>query len=158
MTEADLRGPDQQVTVATYEDYTSAQLAVDLLSDNKFPVDQVSVVGEDVRLVERVLGRWTVARAAGTGALSGAWFGLLIGLLLAIFAVTGWFAVIVVATAVGALWGAAFGAIAHALTGGNRDFKSISGLVAARYHVRVAPALADAARQLLSQLTPVLQK
>ena len=63
--------------------------------------NQVSTVGEDVRLVERVLGRWTIARAAGTGALSGAWFGLLIGLLFAIFVDTGWFAVILVATAIG---------------------------------------------------------
>ena len=158
MTDADLRGPDRRVTVATYEDYTAAQRAVDLLSDNKFPVDQVSIVGEDVRLVERVLGRWTVGRAAGAGALSGAWFGLLIGLLFAIFADTRWFAVILVAAVVGALWGAAFGAVAHASTGGKRDFQSISSLVAARYLVRVTPEYADAARQLLAQLTPALQK
>ena len=53
---------------------------MDYLSDNKFPVHVVSIIGEDVRLVERVLGRLTGARAVGTGALSGAWFGLLIGL------------------------------------------------------------------------------
>jgi hypothetical protein len=158
VTDADLRDPDRRVTVATYEDYLTAQRAVDFLSDNEFPVDQVSIVGEDVRLVERVLGRWTVARAAGAGALSGAWFGLLIGLLFAIFVDTGWFAVILVATAVGALWGAVFGAVAHALTGGKRDFQSISGLVAARYLVRVTPEHADAARQLLAQLTPALKK
>jgi len=158
VTEADLRDPDRRVTVATYEDYPAAQRAVDFLSDNKFPVDQVSIVGEDVRLVERVLGRWTVARAAGAGALSGAWFGLLVGLLFAIFVDTGWFAVILVATAVGGLWGAVFGAVAHALTGGRRDFQSISSLVAARYLVRVTPEHAGTARQVLAQLTPRLQK
>ncbi len=158
MTDADLRDPDRRVTVATYQDYLTAQRAVDFLSDNKFPVDHVSIVGEDVRLVERVLGRWTVARAAGAGALSGAWFGLLIGLLFAIFVDTGWFVVILVATTVGALWGAVFGAVAHASTGGKRDFQSISNLVAARYLVRVTPEQADAARQLLAQLTPALQK
>ena len=83
---------------------------------------------------------------------------MLIGLLFAIFADTGWFAAILVATTVGALWGAAFGAVAHALTGGKRDFRSISSLVAARYLVRVTPEHADAARQLLAQLTPALQK
>ena len=51
VTDADLRHPDRRVTVATYEDYLTAQRAVDLLSDNKFPVDQVPI--EDVRLVER---------------------------------------------------------------------------------------------------------
>jgi hypothetical protein len=144
--------------VATYEDYLTAQRAVDFLSDNKFPVDQVAIVGEDVRLVERVLGRWTVARAAGAGALSGAWFGLLIGLLFAIFVDTGWFVVILVATAIGAVWGAVFGAVAHAMSGGRRDFQSVSSLVAARYLLRVTPEQADAARQLLAQLTPELQK
>jgi len=158
VTDVDLRDHHGRVTVATYEDYLTAQRAVDLLSDNKFPVNEVSIVGEDVRLVERILGRWTVARAAGAGALSGAWFGLLIGLLFAIFVDVGWFVVILVATAVGALWGAAFGAGAHALTGGTRDFQSINGLVAARYLLRVSPEHADAARQLLAQLTPALQK
>lgn len=145
---------NEGVTVATYGDYRSAQRAVDYLSDNKFPVENVSIVGEGVRLVERVLGRLTVARAAGAGALSGAWFGLLIGLLFAIFVDTGWFVVIVVATAVGAIWGAVFGAIAHALTRGQRDFQSVSSLVADRYGVRVPAEHADAARQLLAQLTP----
>ncbi len=57
-----------------------------------------------------------------------------------------------------AQWGAVFGAVAHALTGGKRDFQSISSLVAARYLVRVTPEHADAVRQLLAQLTPALQK
>ena len=158
MTDTDLRDHDRRVTVATYDDYPTAQRAVDFLSDNKFPVDQVSIVGEDVRLVERILGRWTVARAAGAGALSGAWFGLLIGVLFAVFVDVGWIAVILLATTVGALWGAVFGAGAHALTGGTRDFQSINSLVAARYLVRVSLEHADAARQLLAQLTPGLQK
>src|SRR3982074_1842363 len=76
--------------VAQYADYAAAQRAIDFLSDNKFPVHQVTVVGEDVRLVEHVLGRLTTARAAGAGALSGLWFGLLIGLLVGIFTTAGW--------------------------------------------------------------------
>ena len=38
MSDADLRDPDRRVTVAAYEDYLTAERAVDLLSDNKFPV------------------------------------------------------------------------------------------------------------------------
>ncbi len=48
--------------------------------------------------------------------------------------------------------------VAHALTDGKPDFQSISSLVAARYLVRVTPEHSDAARQLLAQLTPALQK
>jgi hypothetical protein len=153
MTAGDQRSFDESsVTVAVYNDYAEAQRAVDFLSDNKFPVHKVTIVGEDVRLVEHVLGRLTVLRAAGAGALGGAWFGLLIGLLLSLFAATAWLAVLVFSTLIGAIWGAVFGAIAHAMTGGQRDFSSIHALQAARYGIRVPPEDADAARRLLASL------
>src|SRR5262245_16264034 len=69
------------MTVATYADYASAQRAVDFLSDQNFPVQHTAIIGTDLRLVEKVLGRLTTARAALAGASGGAWFGLLIGLL-----------------------------------------------------------------------------
>jgi Heat induced stress protein YflT domain len=102
---------------ATYEDFITAQRAVDLLSDDKFPVDQVSIVGEDVRLVERVLGRWTVARGR-RGCAERRVVRVADRLTLRDLRRHRLFAVILVATTVGALWGAAFGAVAHALTGG----------------------------------------
>jgi hypothetical protein len=138
--------------VATYDDYASAQRAIDFLSDNKFPVHQVTVVGEDVRLVEHVLGRLTTTRAAGAGALSGLWFGLLIGLLVGIFTTAGWLWLIIGAALIGAAWGAVFGAVGHAMTGGQRDFQSVNALVANRYTVTVPPEHAPAARQLLAEL------
>ena len=141
------------VTVAVYLDYASAQRAVDHLSDNGFPVEQTAIVGTDLRLVERVLGRMTTARAALAGAASGAWFGLFIGLLFALFTTRGWLVVILAGLLMGALWGAAFGAIAHAMTGGQRDFTSSSHLVAERYAVTVTAEHADQARQMLGQLT-----
>jgi hypothetical protein len=151
VTNADLsHQPDRTVTVVTYDDHLTAQSAVDYLSDNKFPVGQVSIVGEDLRLVERVLGRWTVAKSAGAGALSGAWFGLLIGLLFGIFTTAHWLGVILAAVAIGAVWGAIFGAIAHGATGGRRDFQSVSSFVAARYRVEVPAEVAGQAQQLLA--------
>ena len=51
-------------TVARFDDYSSAQRAVDWLSDDGFPVEQLDIVGSDLRLVERVTGRLTKARAA----------------------------------------------------------------------------------------------
>ncbi len=146
------RSDRPSAVVATYTDYASAQRAVDYLSDNKFPVQEVSILGSNVRLVEHVLGRVTVARAAGAGALSGLWFGLLIGLLLSIFTESGWWAVILTAAGIGAVWGAIFGAIAHAMTGGQRDFRSVSSLQAAEYQVCVPVEQADEARQLLSRM------
>jgi hypothetical protein len=51
------------------------------------------------------------------------------------------------------VWGAVFGAAAHAMTGGRRDFTSTRRLEAAQYSVTVAADQADAARQLLTRMT-----
>ena len=40
--------------VATYGDYLEAQRAVDHLADSQFPVQLVTIVGTDLRMVERV--------------------------------------------------------------------------------------------------------
>lgn len=149
---ADAAAGRATVAVTTYPDYASAQRAVDYLSDNKFPVDRVAIVGTDLRLVENVLGRMTTGRAALAGAASGAWFGLLIGLLFGIFSDGGWLAILLTCVLIGAVWGAIFGAIAHAMTGGRRDFTSRSTLTASQYAVTVDAESADQARQLLTRL------
>jgi hypothetical protein len=140
------------VSVGTYPDYALAQKAVDYLSDNKFAVEHTAIVGTDLRLVENVLGRLTTARAALAGAASGAWFGLFIGLLFGIFSNSNWIAVIVVTVLIGAVWGAVFGAIAHATTGGRRDFASRSSLQAGQYAITVDAEVAEEARALLTRL------
>jgi hypothetical protein len=125
---------------------------VDYLSDNDFPVARTAIVGTDLRLVETVLGRMTVGRAAVVGAGSGAWFGLLIGLVFTIFSSSAWWAVLLTALVVGAIWGAIFGAVAHALTGGRRDFTSSSTLQASQYAVVVDAEVADEARVLITRV------
>ena len=140
------------VTVATYPDYALAQQAVDYLSDNEFPVQKTAIIGTDLRLVENVLGRMTTVRAALAGAASGAWFGLFIGLFLGIFSDSNWFGLIFLGLLIGAAWGAIFGAIAQAMTGGRRDFTSRSSLQAGQYAVVVETDAADGARQLLTRL------
>ncbi|WP_249713783.1 general stress protein [Rhizomonospora bruguierae] len=141
--------PPPRVTVETYGDYPSAQRAVDFLSDNGFPVERTAIVGTDLRLVEEVLGRMTTLRAALAGAGTGAWFGLLVGLLLGIFTVA-WWGVVIAAILIGAVWGLIFGAVAHAMTGGRRDFTSASSLQASRYAVLVDADLADRAREMFA--------
>jgi hypothetical protein len=140
------------VTVAPYTNYADAQRAVDYLSDQRFPVENTAIVGTDLRLVEKVLGRLTTARAALAGVAGGAWFGLFIGLLFGLFSTYNWFAVVATGLIVGAIWGAIFGAVAHAATRGRRDFTSQSTLQAHEYAVTVDPAHAEQARQLLARL------
>jgi hypothetical protein len=140
------------ITVASYDNYAAAQRAVDYLSDNGFPVAHAAIVGTDLRLVEKVLGRMTVGRAALAGAASGAWFGLFIGLLFSIFSVTGWLGAVIAGLLIGAAWGAIFGAIAHAMTGGRRDFTSLRSLAAGQYAVVVDAEQAEEARGLLVRM------
>jgi hypothetical protein len=141
------------VTIGTFPDYPSAQRAVDYLSDNQFPVEHTAIIGTDLRLVENVIGRLTTGRAALAGAASGAWFGLLIGLLLGIFSRSAWWALLLTGLVIGAFWGAVFGAIAHAMTGGRRDFASRSSLAAGQYEVTVDAEFVEPARTLMTRLT-----
>lgn len=141
--------------IGSYDTYLEAQRAVDYLSDKAFPVQHVSIVGSDLRMVERVLGRLTRGRAALAGAASGAWFGLFVGVLLSLFAEEGTnsFVLILSALAYGAVFGAIFGFVGHALSGGKRDFTSRSKIVASAYEIRCVWAEADRAREVLAGMT-----
>ncbi len=139
--------------VESYTTYGQAQRAVDHLSDSSFPVENTSIVGRDLRLVERVTGRMTKTRATAMGAVGGAWFGLFIGLFIGLFTIGPvWLSLVLAGLVIGAIWGAIFGFVAHWTTRGQRDFASASAIVAARYDVTVTDAFAERARQLLSSL------
>jgi hypothetical protein len=142
---------NNKVLLASYPQYHDAQAAVDRLSDARFPVEETAIIGRDLRLVENVTGRLTRARAALAGAASGAWFGLLFGLFLGIFAVDtrSTLALAFWGLLFGALAGAVFGLVGYALTGGKRDFVSVSQIAAERYDVVVDARTADDARTLL---------
>ena len=142
--------------VGTYDTYVEAQRAVDFLSDEQFPVQHVSIVGSDLKMVENVLGRLTRGRAAMAGAASGAWFGLFVGVLLSLFAKkdTNGLGLVVVALLYGSVFGAIFGFVGHALSGGKRDFTSRSKIVASSYDVHCTWAEADKAREVLTRMTP----
>ena len=146
------RSMDDRVVLASYSRYADAQAAVDRLSDARFPVEATSIVGRDLRLVESVTGRLDYGRAALAGMASGAWFGLLVGLFVAIFVAddaASWFGLVLWGLLFGALAGLVFSVVAYAMTGGRRDFVSVSSLVAAQYDVMVDARTADDARRIL---------
>jgi hypothetical protein len=147
--------------VASYSRYRDAERAVDYLADHEFPVDRVTIVGRDLRLVEHVTTRMTWGRALLNGALAGGVVGLLIGWLFALFAwfhpaiARGW--LIVDGLWFGALVGAAMGALTYATVRGRRDFASVGSMEAGTYDVVVDADVADRAIQLLAQLDPSIQ-
>ena len=138
------------VELASFTSYLEAQRAVDFLSDEEFPVQHVTIVGTDLRMVERVTGRLTYARVALAGALSGAWFGLFVGLLLTMFSDEP--ASLLPAIAIGVGFGMLFGVISFMFTGGKRDFTSSSQIVAATYAVLCQAEHAGEARRVLAKL------
>ena len=143
------------VQVGFYDSYEQAQAAVDYLSDEKFAVENVTIIGSDLRMVEKVLGRLTWGRAIGAGAASGAWWGLFVGLLLGIFASdrSSWIGSLLTGLLIGLVFGALFGAMGYAATRGRRDFTSTSQIVAGRYDVMCNPAHAEDARALLARFS-----
>ena len=147
--------PPTGATIATYDSYEQAQRAVDFLSDEHFPVQNVTIVGNGLRMVERVTGRLTQGRAAATGAAGGAWWGLFIGVVLMIFSTTEANEVLLLLLTLisGAVFGAVFGIIGYALTGGKRDFTSQSSVVATSYEVLCQYQYAEDARAMLARLS-----
>jgi hypothetical protein len=143
------------VQVGSYDTYEQAQAAVDFLSDEKFPVENVTIIGSDLKMVEKVTGRLTVGRAVAAGAAGGAWWGLFVGLLLGIFSTDGgdWIGSVLTGLLIGLVFGAAFGGMGYAATGGRRDFTSTSKITAGRYDVMCNPANAEDARAQLARFS-----
>jgi len=141
--------------VARYDTYAEAQQAVDQLVKRDFAVQDVSIVGNDLKSVEHVTGRLTWGRAAGAGALSGLYFGVLIGIVLVLFSpgspnVGG---VAVAAALLGAGSGMLLGLTSYALTRRIRDFTSTRAVVASSYSLVVNPESSGRAGTLLG-VTP----
>jgi hypothetical protein len=137
--------------IARYASYAEAQRAVDFLSDSRFPVQAVTIVGTDLRTVERVTGRLSYGRVALAGGLSGAWFGLFVGLILSLFA-QGPGGGVFAAVLIGAGFGMMFGVISFAATGGRRDFTSQSAIIASEYQVLCRDEQVRAAMEVLGRL------
>ncbi|MFF1382605.1 general stress protein [Arthrobacter sp. NPDC058288] len=139
-------------TVGSYTSYLDAQKAVDYLADQQFPVQLVSIVGNDLKMVERVTGRLSYPRVALSGALSGMWFGLFVGVMLSFFSPTGGYFSIVTSVLMGAAFFMLFGIVTYAMQRGKRDFTSTSQVVATNYDVVVAFEASHEARRMLQQL------
>jgi hypothetical protein len=151
-------GPDDARTVPTgdtvgsYTSYLDAQKAVDYLADQQFPVHMVSIVGNELKMVERVTGRLSYPRVALSGALSGMWFGLFVGVMLSFFAPSPGYFSILASVLMGAAFFMLFGIVTYAMQRGKRDFTSTSQVVATNYDVVVSVEAAHDARRLLQQL------
>ncbi len=140
-------------SVGVFETYASAQKAVDFLADQKFPVENLAIVGTDLRLMERVTGRKTWGTVVRTGIFNGLSTGLLVGVLfLFLFPGTGAWTLLPLALLIGIGISVGFAALAYALSGGRRDFDSVAKTVATKYEVLCEHKVAVQAREVLATL------
>lgn len=145
--------PPKGWPVGSYSTYAEAQRAVDYLSDQEFPVQQVTIVGVDLMQVERVTGRLTWPKVLGGGVISGAWLGLFVGLLLTmLFSNPHPLSAVTTGLVAGVFFGLITSAIPYSMARGTRDFSSTLQLVAGRYDVLCDPQNAEQARDLLARL------
>lgn len=150
---ADPRSVPDGDTVGSYTSYLDAQKAVDYLADQQFPVQNVSIVGNDLKMVERVTGRLSYPKVALNGALTGLWFGLFVGVLLSFLNSGGGSLLsIPIAMLLGAAFWMLFGIVTYAAQRGKRDFTSTSQVLASSYDVIVARESSMEARRLLQNL------
>ena len=143
--------PPKGWPIGSYPTYAEAQRAVDYLSDQQVPVQQVTLVGVDLMQVERVTGRLSWPKVLGGGVLSGAWLGIFIGLVLGFFSPNPWSALLTGLIA-GVFFGLITSAVPYAMARGTRDFSSTMQLVAGRYDVLCDPQSAERGRDMLARL------
>lgn len=141
--------PEGEV-VASYSSYERAQESVDRLARNEgFSVKSISIVGSDLKSVERVTGRMNTGKAALNGALSGLFLGMFFGATMMLFMpdvlLVTLLGVLLLATVFGAVWGM----IVYAISPNKREFASMMQLTATKYDVIVPHGLAAEARQIL---------
>lgn len=137
--------------LGTYDTYLEAQQVVDKLAKADFDVRQLSIIGSDLKTIERVTGKLTYGRSAIAGAVSGAWLGLFAGTLLFLFTsspnLTYAFAVILI----GAAFGMLFGIVSYGVNRRRRDYTSTHQVIATSYQVLAPSTLIVRAQELLQR-------
>ena len=137
-------------SVGIYNSYADAQKAVDYLADERFEVQNLAIVGTDLKSVERVLGRRNWGTVVTQGLQSGVSTGLLVAIVLLIFSPPGSFLLLLaVSLAIGIVLGIGFSAAAYAMSRGKRDFTSVTQTVATKYEVLCEHKVAAQAREML---------
>jgi hypothetical protein len=139
-------------SVGLFNSYADAQKAVDYLADEKFPVQNLAIVGTELKSVERVLGRRSWRTVLSQGVSSGISTGLLVGLVMLIFTRPPSVLVLLLSClALGIAIGVTFAAVGYLMTRGKRDFTSVTQTVATKYEVLCEHKVAAQAREMLQQ-------
>jgi hypothetical protein len=145
--------PKGQV-IGKFTEYADAVTFVDTLVNHGFPAGAVAIVGKDLRSVERVRGKMTYGRIALSGAVTGSWLGLLVGLFFGgstdaagTPAMDSTFSAVLIGAGIGML----INILRFSLARNKRAFVSQSSVVAGKYEVQVPANLADQAEKAIAE-------
>ncbi|TCP53994.1 hypothetical protein EV191_10334 [Tamaricihabitans halophyticus] len=138
--------------IGSYDTYEQARRAVHHLATSDFPVADVTIVGVEPMLVERIAGKLSWSRVLQRGAMSGLWFGLFAGLLLGMVNPAAGPLPVLIGLVSGLALGMGFSAAGYAATRKRQNYISQSQLVARRYDVLSQPRNAERGRDLLASL------
>lgn len=135
--------------IGRFDTYAQAQKAVDHLADQQFDVAKISIIGSDLKSVERVTGRLSYPKVALQGALNGVVFGAFFGLLMSMLGGADLASSLLLPILMGGAFWMLMAIITYAMQRGKRDFTSVNRIVATSYEVIAAPEVAGQARQVL---------
>ena len=139
-------------SVGVYDSYAEAQRAVDVLADQSFPVNNLVIVGTDLKLVERVTGRRTWGTVLGQGVMSGLSTGFIVAIfMMLLLPAQNFLTQLLTALLIGVGIGLLFAVLGYLLSRGQRDFTSITQTVATKYEVLCEHKVVQQARDLLSK-------
>jgi hypothetical protein len=139
-------------SVGVYGTYDEAQQVVDFLADARFPVENLCIVGTELRSIERVLGRRSWGTVIAQGLQSGISTGLIMALIFVFLGTTNVVGLFLYALAIGILVGIAFAAFGYWMSQGKRDFRSVSQTMATKYEVLAEHKVAGQAKELIATM------
>lgn len=142
--------------LATFEEYSLAEALVSTLVGGGVLATDVSIVGADVTLVERVTGRMGQGRVAVSSAISGSWLGVLAGLVFVVITPEDFVTPVLAGLLIGAGGGMVVGILVFTFSKGRRkNFRSFQQVIAATYQVVVSANSHSKARAVMeSAATP----
>ncbi|AYF97086.1 general stress protein [Protaetiibacter intestinalis] len=137
--------------LGTYDSYPDAQQVVDRLAKADFPIAKLAIVGNGLTSVEIVTRKRSWNRAALSGVLSGAWLGIFLGLFFSLLSPTFTWQLFAAAVFIGAALGLFLQLASYAIQRRNRDFESMTQVVAANYQIILEPGYLTRAQDVLAR-------
>lgn len=140
-------------SVGVYGTYDEAQQVVDYLADARFPVENLCIVGTELKSIERVLGRRSWGTVVGTGVQTGLSTGLMITLVMWLLNPgTNFLVLAIYALGIGIAIGIVMAALSYWMSQGKRDFTSVSQTMATKYELLAEHKVATQAREIVATM------